>query len=97
MLNKVKKQFGNVAEKVSEQAIELGGKADLSIDKSEPPQNEEEILEDVSQKEMEDAEEFASRIMRHAASLNGVKIDRAKFLRTEIKKNAPYADVDLAV
>lgn len=27
MLNKVKKQFGNVAEKVSEQAVELGGKA----------------------------------------------------------------------
>lgn len=44
-----------------------------------------------------DAEEFANKIVRRAASLRAVKIDRESFLRTELKKRCPTADIDLAV
>lgn len=44
-----------------------------------------------------EAEEFANKIIRHAASLNGVKIDREKFLRTELKKRCPKADIERAL
>lgn len=50
--------------------------------------------EDASENE---AEEFASKLVRRAASLSGVKIERGVFLRTTLKKYAPEIDADLAV
>lgn len=44
-----------------------------------------------------EAEEFALRIIKAAASLKAVKIDRGKFLRSEIKRYAPDIDANLAV
>lgn len=40
----------------------------------------------------DEAEEFASRLMRKAATLSMVKIDRGTFLRTEIPKYCPSID-----
>ena len=50
-----------------------------------------------SSEEISEAEEFASKIIRRAAAFNGVKVNRASFLRTELKKNCPDADIDLAI
>lgn len=44
-----------------------------------------------------EAEELANRVMRRAASLKGVKIDRGVFLRAELKKHFPEIDADSAV
>lgn len=44
-----------------------------------------------------EAEELANRVMRRAASLKGVKIDRGVFLRAELKKRFPEIDADFAV
>ena len=44
-----------------------------------------------------DAEEFANKIIRRAASLRAVKIDRGVFLRTELKRRCPEADIDFAI
>lgn len=44
-----------------------------------------------------EAEEFALKVIKAAASLKMVKIDRGKFLRTELQKHYPEADLDLAV
>ena len=40
---------------------------------------------------------LANKIIKRATSLNAVKIDRAVFLRTELKKACPNIDSDLAV
>lgn len=45
----------------------------------------------------DEAEEFAGRLMRKAASLSMVRIDRGTFLRTEIPKYCPDVDAQLAV
>lgn len=45
----------------------------------------------------DEAEEFANKIVRRAASLRAVKIDRDVFLRTELRKRCPDADIDLAL
>lgn len=45
----------------------------------------------------QDAEQFAYEIMKRAASLKVVKIDRGEFLRTTIKKRCPEVDATLAV
>lgn len=45
----------------------------------------------------QDAEQFAYEIMKRAASLKVVKIDRGEFLRTTIKKHCPEVDATLAV
>lgn len=58
-------------------------------------------LEGISQSDPDSAdaesEEFAYKIIKRAASLSGVKIDRAAFIRTELRKHCPHVDVDLAV
>lgn len=45
----------------------------------------------------EEVEEFATKIIHRAASLNGVKIDRAVFLRTTLKKYCPDSDIEKAL
>lgn len=45
----------------------------------------------------DEAEEFANKIIRLAASLRAVKIDRDVFLRTELKKRCPNADIERAL
>lgn len=45
----------------------------------------------------DEAEEFANKIIRRAASLRAVKIDRDVFLRTELKKRCPNADIERAL
>lgn len=45
----------------------------------------------------QDAEQFAYEIVKRAASLKVVKIDRGEFLRTTIKKHCPEVDATLAV
>ena len=45
----------------------------------------------------DEAEEFAYAVIRRAVSLTGVKIDRAAFLRAELKKHSPSTDPDLAI
>lgn len=45
----------------------------------------------------EDAEQFAYEIMKRAASLKVVKIDRGEFLRTTLKKYCPEVDASAAV
>ncbi len=45
----------------------------------------------------DEAEEFAERLVRRAASLSMVKINRGAFLRAEIPKYCPDVDVQLAV
>lgn len=44
-----------------------------------------------------EAEEFAEKIIKRAASLKAVKINREAFLRAELKKHCPDIDVDLAI
>ena len=45
----------------------------------------------------QDAEQFAYEIMKRAASLKVVKIDRVEFLRTTLKKYSPEVDASMAV
>ena len=45
----------------------------------------------------QEAEEFAYEIMKRAASLKAVKIDRGQFLRTTLKKHCPTVDANSAV
>lgn len=45
----------------------------------------------------QDAEQFAYEIMKRAASLKVVKIDRGEFLRTALKKYCPEVDASMAV
>ena len=45
----------------------------------------------------QDAEQFAYEIMKRAASLKVVKIDRGEFLRTTLKKYCPEVDASMAV
>lgn len=56
-----------------------------------------DLQSQLKQEQADDLEEFASRIMRRAASLTGVRIDRVSFLRTEIRKRCPEIDPELAV
>lgn len=51
----------------------------------------------LSEAEQDEAEQFALKIVKAAASLKMIRIDRGKFLRTELKKHCPDADIDLAV
>ena len=44
-----------------------------------------------------EAEEFTSKILSRAVTLNGVKIDRAQFLRVELKKHCPNCDYEEAI
>lgn len=52
---------------------------------------------DTSSSTDDEAEEFAGRLIRKAATLSMVKIDRGTFLRTEIPKYCPNIDAQLAV
>ena len=45
----------------------------------------------------QDAEQFAYEIMKRAALLKVVKIDRGEFLRTTLKKYCPEVDASMAV
>ncbi len=47
--------------------------------------------------EEDEAEQFALKIIKSAASLKAVKIDRESFLRSELKKHCPDIDADLAI
>lgn len=44
-----------------------------------------------------EAEEFAYKIIRRAVTLTGVKIDRASFFRTELKRHSPHIDAERAI
>lgn len=46
---------------------------------------------------LSDDEELAYKIVRHAAKLKGVRINRDEFLRTELIKHCPSSVVDMAV
>ena len=52
---------------------------------------------DSKRPEEDEAEQFALKIIKSAASLKAVKIDRGSFLRSELKKHCPDIDVDLAI
>ena len=60
-----------------------------------------EVVEDLEQGALasneQDAEQFAYEIMKRAASLKVVKIDRGEFLRTTLKKYCPEVDASAAV
>lgn len=76
-------------------SLEIESKALDPLDKTDAGaadtvEVEAEVLQD-------DAEEFAYKLMKRAASLNAVKIDRASFLRTELKKKCPEIDADEAI
>lgn len=45
----------------------------------------------------EELEEFVVKVLKCVASLKAVKIDRAHFLRSELKRRCPEIDADLAV
>lgn len=60
-------------------------------------EQEEEELSKISEQEQSDAEELALRVIRAAAQLKMVKIDREKFLRAELQKHCPRIDANLAV
>lgn len=54
-------------------------------------------LPELSEAEQDEAEKFALKVIKAAASLKVIRIDRGKFLRTELKKHCPNADIDRAV
>ena len=54
-------------------------------------------LSELSEAEQDEAEQFALKVIKAAASLKVIRIDRGKFLRTELKKHCPNADIDRAV
>lgn len=56
-----------------------------------------ESVDETVDPDQHDAEQFAYEIMKRAASLKVVKIDRGEFLRTTIKKHCPEVDATLAV
>ena len=62
-----------------------------------PSQNSEETPVEEIPTDEQDAEAFAAAIMKRAASLKVVKIDRKAFLKSEIKKRFPYINVNRAV
>lgn len=75
-----------------------------AIKESEDPNREEAIeatadivIPDEETVSEDEAEEFANMIIRRAASLRAVKIDRDVFLRTELKKRCPNADIERAL
>ena len=75
-----------------------------AIKESEDPNREEAIeatadivIPDEETVSEDEAEEFANKIIRRAASLRAVKIDRDVFLRTELKKRCPNADIERAL
>lgn len=51
----------------------------------------------LSEAEQDEAEQFALKVIKAAASLKMIRIDRGKFLRTELGKHCPDANIDLAV
>lgn len=51
----------------------------------------------LSEAEQDEAEQFALKVIKAAASLKMIRIDRGKFLRTELRKHCPDANIDLAV
>lgn len=51
----------------------------------------------LSEAEQDEAEQFALKVIKAAASLKVIRIDRGKFLRTELRKHCPDANIDLAV
>lgn len=53
--------------------------------------------ERVSSEDAQEAEQFAYEIMKRAASLRAVKIDRGQYLRTTIRKYCPEIDPAVAV
>ncbi len=54
-------------------------------------------LNELSEEEQSAAEEFAYKLIKQAASLKAVKINREKYLRAELKKFCPGVDADLAI
>lgn len=57
----------------------------------------ERMLDETTESEQSEAEAFAYKLMKQAASLKTVRIDRGRFLRTELGKHCPNIDADLAV
>lgn len=55
------------------------------------------VVSDLKNVPNNEAEEFASKIIARAATLNGVKIDRESFLRSELKKHCPELDIEKAI
>lgn len=70
--------------------------AKKSVEEAEVKVVEESGRTELAQNE-QDAEQFAYEIMKRAASLKVVKIDRGQFLRTTIKKYCPEVDASAAV
>lgn len=73
-------------------------------DNTEIEQREDTVAEPLStqdgERESENdkaAEEIANKVIKHAASLSVVKINRKTFLRAELKKHCPDADIELAL
>ena len=70
--------------------------AKKSVEEAEVKVVEESARTEPAQNE-QDAEQFAYEIMKRAASLKVVKIDRGQFLRTTIKKYCPEEDASAAL
>lgn len=60
-------------------------------------QDAEYEIDHLDEAQGNEAEEFVLKVIKAAASLKMVKIDRGKFLRTELQKHYPEADLELAV
>lgn len=75
--------------------------SDTELVKKPIAEAEVEVVEEPGRKEIsqdeQEAEQFAYEIMKRAASLKVVKIDRGQFLRTTIKRYCPEVDASVAV
>lgn len=54
-------------------------------------------LPDIGSATNEELEEFVTKVLRCVASLKSVKIDRAHFLRSELKRRCPEINAELAI
>ncbi len=79
-----------------EAAVGDAVEADVELEELE---GDVSVTEEVVDPEMglSDEEEFAYKIVKRAAKLKGVRIDRDVFLRTELTKHCPSSVVDEAV
>lgn len=75
--------------------------SDTELAKRPVEEAEAKVVEESGRAELaqneQDAEQFAYEIMKRAASLKVVKIDRGQFLRTTLKKYCPEVDASAAV
>ena len=68
---------------------ELRKEAEGAVGAIEPP--------DIGSATNEELEEFVTKVLRCVASLKSVKIDRAHFLRSELKRRCPEINAELAI